>query len=699
METCRTCAKCDFDNESQWMDLFNPQYRQTEIESIRIEFNIWKLKISPNDGLPQKICHDCFNKFLTISSFRLQCSEAQVKLNNIFDKIDNQSIKDDENFDNFTTERENNECTVNTTAVGVIVHQSTRIKNHTEIKTNENNAKNTISANVSKKTIKTYTTRTAVIKTHNQNSSEIINNNNSNSNNNIIIPTIFVNNANNRKSVHIDDTNDLSDNGIIEEFHDAVKSVNWNTNESKNYTNNVNSNNDKKKKSSSSHHNENDLTNDNISITFECKYCYKSRHRPVEMFHTQRDLLTHITVYHNSENPYNCPFCEMGFQDAASRTMHLKDQHCQKMFTCETCGKKYADRFNLRNHIEKYHTEIDYDCTLCQKSFLSRKSLNYHMKWHKPEYQLKCTYCERLFINQRHLKCHEETHTGLRNQEVCSFCGKCFIHLKTLRWHIYRQHDGEKPYKCGNCSEVFASYAKKRLHMLDYHLDNLTVLEKTECMLCHKRYENEIDLKKHMLEDHNEEKCTIKISNNKRVIMNKKQKQFSGLFQCEVCDKRFNMKSALERHQAVHSIEGRPHACPQCPKRFKRSQDMNWHLKTHSEEKPNICDVCGKGFALKYVLTQHRRSHEVLEKNFSCTICGRSYLFEKSLRLHERIHTGKTYYKCDLCNANFVTHIKFKWHMSKMHDAEEISATANINFNTNYEKGLPLDDLVNFVIP
>lgn len=93
--------------------------------------------------------------------------------------------------------------------------------------------------------------------------------------------------------------------------------------------------------------------------------------------------------------------------------------------------------------------------------------------------------------------------------------------------------------------------------MLDYHLDNLTVLEKTECMLCHKRYENEIDLKKHMLEDHNEEKSSIKITNNKRVIMNKKQKQFTGLFQCEVCDKRFNMKSALERHQAVHSIEGR----------------------------------------------------------------------------------------------------------------------------------------------
>lgn len=50
----------------------------------------------------------------------------------------------------------------------------------------------------------------------------------------------------------------------------------------------------------------------------------------------------------------------------------------------------------------------------------------------------------------------------------------------------------------------------------------------------------------------------------------------------------------------------------------------------------------------------------VLEKNFKCETCGRSYLFEKSLRLHQRVHTGNTYYKCDLCQERFVTHIKFK---------------------------------------
>lgn len=165
--------------------------------------------------------------------------------------------------------------------------------------------------------------------------------------------------------------------------------------------------------------------NTKIAVTFECRYCYKSRDVSSQSFQKQSELLAHITEKHNSDNPYNCPYCERGFQDAASRTTHIKSLHCQKLYRCETCGKGYADRFNLRNHIEKYHSDTDYDCTLCQKSFLSRKSLNYHMKWHNPKNQLKCNYCDRLFINQRHLRCHEETHTGYRNQEVCTFCGKC----------------------------------------------------------------------------------------------------------------------------------------------------------------------------------------------------------------------------------------------------------------------------------
>ncbi|XP_059219712.1 oocyte zinc finger protein XlCOF6 [Stomoxys calcitrans] len=741
METCRTCAKCDFDNPTQWLDLFNAQHWKPETERIHIELNTWKIKVSCNDGLPQKICTDCFSKFCTVSQFRLQCMEAQQILSNIFDKIDTQSIQEDnevfEGFEQSSNGRDNDLAGNTTTALAshtaptshndvVIIATEAAVANvvsppeppkkpiesilpKRNSKNDDPDASNGIlhldeerdNTEVSFKTMPNVNINdTAVLEnriektTFGEPNNFLSDSNDTSITNNELLP---------------EDTNDLDENDLIEELIDELDIIeeadenyienedNQDQNQNNIYPNleqtfqippNDNDNNEHNKI----------VSDNNLKISFECKYCYKWKNSGSENFHTQQELLAHITELHSSELPYNCPYCRVSFMDAASRTTHLKEVHSQKLYSCDTCGKKYADKFNLRNHVEKYHSGADFDCTLCAKSFCSSKSLNYHMKWHNPKEQLKCSYCDRLFINQRHLKVHEETHTGFRSQEVCSFCGKYFFHLKTLRWHIFRQHGGEKPYKCGRCTEVFTSYFEKRLHMLEYHLDNLTLIEKTECMLCHKRYENEHILKDHMLEDHKENKGAVKIANNKRVIMNKKPKSFTGLFQCEKCDKRFNMKSALERHMAVHSTEGRPHACPQCPKRFKRSQDMKWHLKTHSSEKPNICDICGKGFALKYVLTQHRRSHEVLEKNFTCSTCGRSYLFEKSLRLHERIHSGKTYYKCDLCSESFVTHIKFKWHMKKMHDEEDVAAT---NFNphsNNNNTELPLDNLVNIVI-
>lgn len=57
--------------------------------------------------MPQKICTDCFSKFCTVSSFRLQCLEAQTILSNIFDKIDTQSIQDEEVFEGFANEQDN----------------------------------------------------------------------------------------------------------------------------------------------------------------------------------------------------------------------------------------------------------------------------------------------------------------------------------------------------------------------------------------------------------------------------------------------------------------------------------------------------------------------------------------------------------------------------------------------------------------
>ncbi|XP_017482691.1 PREDICTED: zinc finger protein 569 [Rhagoletis zephyria] len=849
METCRTCARCDFEDETKWFDLFHTTRCKREIEEMRVEFNNWQLQISPNDGLPQKICSDCFSKFCNVFTFRLECQQAQVKLSNIFDKIETQSMDDDRFDDNLeelsaqllriveenarqitnsTSNDENcqtNDCAATGAAADDPISASATpsaaaIVMLDMLNENSNNNYTTVSA-TNTTTTNTITTIAAseecgqvVAQLLNVNaiSADQIQVSTKAIQDSVLAETMPLTNENNaiaaaitqsnfytagvecqseaemhvsnimaapvttlvvdkhvgaelmaeegKKAedevemaeeeddcedvnevdmneqihLHVDDiieedftldetleeeqvgtavatdvildhdtaaadciVSDLSGNlaqpeGYVEEsvpFAEAVEDEDDDYDEDEGVleafepvtlpTNTYNTNNNTIPApqfvfKASALSNSGIGHQSDMSIVFECKYCHKSRDIPSTHFQTQQALLDHITNAHNADYPFTCPQrgCKEGFRDAASRTVHMKSEHVAKHYECDVCGKKYADRFNLRHHFEKFHSETDFACDTCEKRFYSRKSLNYHMKWHNPELVLQCSQCDRLFINQRHLKCHEETHNGVRNSECCTFCGKTFIHLKTLRWHLYRQHGGEKPYKCGHCTEVFASYLEKRIHMLENHLENLTTIERTECMLCRQRYEDEHKLSEHIRSKHIErpKSSVLLIANNKRVVRNKRQKNYSGIFQCEICAQRFNMKSALERHAAVHSSIGRPHKCPveSCAKRFKRAQDMNWHMKTHSNEKPNVCDVCGKGFALKYVLNQHKRSHEVLEKNFKCLICGRAYLFEKSLRVHERVHTGETYYRCDLCGENFVTHMKFKTHMMKKHD-------------------------------
>ncbi|XP_067615216.1 zinc finger protein ZFP2 isoform X2 [Eurosta solidaginis] len=812
METCRTCARCDFEDENKWFDLFHTTRWTREIEEMRVEFNNWHLQISPNDGLPQKICSDCFSKFCNVFTFRLQCQQAQMKLNNIFDKIETQSMDDDHFEDNLEelnaqllriveestrqiTNSPNNEencqsddcnaadavaaaapkkTTPSAAAIVMldmldensITNYTTDPRSSTSTTRNINGYKreyedvtqqiNHISAipkKVSTRTIRYDNFPTTKTDDNTLNADAITDSNfytagvgvecqsetdmpmakmmsvvdelaegdderedcyHAKEGSKEELAVVQQENLNEHMDLHVDDI-------IEEDFEDEEELTMASTNELLNHELNGSLTQPEGYAEESvpfvetTHDEENDVynsedegvleafepvtlprntynTNNNtkivsqyvfptstikyttsaicepqeVNIVFECKYCYKTKDMPSTHFETQRALLEHITNAHDGEYPFTCPQrdCKEGFRDAASRTVHMKSEHVAKHYECDVCGKKYADRFNLRHHHEKFHSETDFGCETCGKRFYSRKSLNYHMKWHNPELLLKCSHCDRIFINQRHLKCHEETHNGVRNSECCTFCGKTFIHLKTLRWHLYRQHGGEKPYKCGHCTEVFASYLEKRIHMLDNHLENLTTIERTECMLCREHYENGLELSEHIRSKHMEKpkSSVLLIANNKRVVRNKRQKHYSGIFQCDLCGQRFNMKSALDRHSAVHSSIGRPHKCPveACAKRFKRAQDMSWHMKTHSNEKPNVCDICGKGFALKYVLNQHKRSHEVLEKNFKCLICGRAYLFEKSLRMHERVHLGDSYYRCDLCGENFVTHMKFK---------------------------------------
>jgi len=91
-----------------------------------------------------------------------------------------------------------------------------------------------------------------------------------------------------------------------------------------------------------------------------------------------------------------------------------------------------------------------------------------------------------------------------------------------------------------------------------------------------------------------------------------------------------------------------------CGKSFRRLREYINHYRTHTGEKPYVCDVCGKKFIRSYAVTEHRRTHTG-EKPYQCDICGKQFSVGGDLTKHKRMHAGEVLYRCKLCGKEMNT--------------------------------------------
>ena len=127
----------------------------------------------------------------------------------------------------------------------------------------------------------------------------------------------------------------------------------------------------------------------------------------------------------------------------------------------------------------------------------------------------------------------------------------------------------------------------------------------------------------------------------------------SRSFQCTICEKRFNSRTALNSHAKVHET-AMTYTCEYCGKAFKRLGGMKNHMAIHLNEKRFKCIVCGKGHNTSSGLSMHMKMHLTV-KNYACEICGNTYKRQHSMKNHMATHLDERWFQCAVCGKGFNT--------------------------------------------
>lgn len=289
---------------------------------------------------------------------------------------------------------------------------------------------------------------------------------------------------------------------------------------------------------------------------------------------------TEITVFDNAAAPTisSISKSEKVESDTTKKTKIKKES---EQIRCDQCPKTFTQKRLLYNHLRNVHIEgRPFVCPTCAKGFKTQHSLNEHMETHNPNREVfPCDMCSKTYQIKGSLINHMRKH---KNEYVtkCEVCSQQFVSVKDLKSHLKTKHS--ESFLCTYCGKIFASS-----YSLNYH-------------------------------------------------MQKHDPSFrKGNMKCDFCHQAFDTWRVKRDHMRLrHGDVERVHACDLCGKRFLRQNALQWHMNTHTGEKPYKCNFCSRAFTEPKSLQRHAFSAHQVTRAFVCSVCEEAFKSEALMSEH-----------------------------------------------------------------
>ncbi|NXC65249.1 ZN335 protein, partial [Aleadryas rufinucha] len=251
-----------------------------------------------------------------------------------------------------------------------------------------------------------------------------------------------------------------------------------------------------------------------------------------------------------------------------------------------------------------------------------------------------------------------------------------FLGKKYRKYYYKSPKPLMRPYLCRICGSRFLTHDDLRFHVNSHEANDPQLFK---CLQCSYRSRRWSSLKEHMFNHVG-----------------------SKPYKCEECNYTSVYKKDVIRHSTVHSRDRKKRAdpppklnsfpCPVCSRVYPMQKRLTQHMKTHSTEKPHMCDKCGKSFKKRYTFKMHLLTHiqAIANRRFKCEFCDYVCEDKKVLLNHQLSHMNDKPYKCSVCKYSTFREDFLVSHMAVKHTGGKPFACEFCHFTTKHKKNLRL---------